>query len=147
VTYLQKIISEKQTSLSLEDIILLEKIRTGNRVDITLKTVGHLLDFGFIEKHGNTRGVQYILSRRYYSETGKLGERTRRIGLTRDACKELILEHLRKNKEGGTMREFVQVIPWLSETEISRLLKELKASGRVQIVGSRRWAKWHIKDF
>ncbi len=146
VLYLEKVVNEKQITISLEDMILLEKIRSGVCEGISLKTVKHLLDQGLIEKHGNTRGAQYILSRRYYSETGKLGERTRRIGLSRDARKELILEHLRKHEEGA-MREFEQIFPELSVAEISRLLKELKGTGKIQVVGSRRWAKWRIKDF
>lgn len=146
VLYLEKITNEKQLTLSLGDIILLEKIRSGVHTGVTLKTTKYLLDQGIIEMHGKTRAAQYILSRRYYAETGRLGERTRKIGLPRDACKELILEHLRKN-EVGVMPEFIQAVPWLSKGEISRLLKELKKAGKITVTGSRRWAKWRIKDF
>lgn len=129
--YLENIINEKQTSLSLQDLLLLEQIREGNMEDVTLKTVGHLIDKGFIELHGKTRGAKYILARRYYKETGKLGERTKRIGLSRDRCKELILEHIRKNKK-GTMAEFLQIFPDLKRSDISNLLRELKQKGKIE---------------
>jgi uncharacterized protein YpbB len=45
------------------------------------------------------------------------------------------------------MPEFIQAVPWLSKGEISRLLKELKKAGKITVTGSRRWAKWRIKDF
>lgn len=77
---------------------LLEKIREGNMDSITLKTVGHLIDKGFIELYAKTRGAKYILARRYYKETSKLGERTKRIGLSRDRCKELSWSKSEKTK-------------------------------------------------
>ena len=83
------------------------------------------------ELHGKTRGAKYILARRYYKETGKLGERTKRIGLSRDRCKELILEHIRKNKK-GTMAEFIQIFPELKRSDISNLLQELKQTGKIE---------------
>ncbi|MBP9710345.1 hypothetical protein KBD61_04985 [Patescibacteria group bacterium] len=130
VLYLEKIANEQQITLSLQDMILLEKIRSGVHAGVTLKTVKHLLHKGLIEIHGKTRGAQYILSRRFYSETGKLGERTKRIGLSRNKNKELILEHLKKHGE-GTTREFMQIFPELEPLDIANLLAELKRAGKI----------------
>lgn len=130
VLYLEKVINEKQITLSLEDIILLEKIRSGVRAGVTLKTAKRLLDQGIIEMHGMTRGAQYILARRYYVETGQLGTRTRQIGLSRQKNKELILEHIKKNKE-GRMAEFVQVSSNPEKPYINNLLDELKKAGLI----------------
>lgn len=130
VLYLEKVINEKQITLSLEDIILLEKIRSGVRTGVTLKTAKRLLDLEIIEMHGTTRGAQYILARRYYVETGQLGTRTRQIGLSRQKNKELILEHIRKNKE-GRMAEFVQVSSNSEKPYINNLLDELKKDGLI----------------
>lgn len=134
--YLENIINEKQESLSLQDLLLLEQIRERNMEDITLKTVGHLINNGLIELHGKTRGAKYILAQRYYKEIGKLGERTKRIGLSRDRCKELILEHVRKNKK-GTMAEFLQIFPELKRYDISNLLRELKQKKKIQKEGGK----------
>ena len=131
IQYLEKVINEKQIPFSLDDLLLLEKIREGRLEGVTLKTAGHLLEKGIIELHGKTRGAKYILARRYYKETRKLGERTRRIGLSRDKFKELILEHIRKN-EKGSMSEFVQIFPELKKSDISNLLRELKQKGKIE---------------
>lgn len=130
VLYIEKVINEKQITLSLEDIILLEKIRSGMRAGVTLKTAKRLLDQGIIEMHGTTRGAQYILARRYYVETGQLGTRTRQIGLSRQKNKELILEHIRENKE-GRMAEFIQVSSNPEKPYINNLLDELKKAGLI----------------
>ena len=131
IQYLEKVINEKQVPFSLDDLLLLEKIREGRLEGVTLKTAGHLLERGLIELHGKTRSAKYILARRYYKETRKLGERTKRIGLSRDRCKELILEHIRKNKK-GTMAEFIQIFPELKRSDISNLLQELKQTGKIE---------------
>ena len=144
VKYLSKISNEKQVSLSLDDIMLLEKIREGQREGITLKTVKHLLDQGLIELHGKTRGAQYVLARRFYTESGILGQRTRRIGLSRDQNKELILEHIRKHGS-GRMMEFKQIFPELMTWDIKNLLQELKKAGRIEKVGQRRWSAWMLR--
>ncbi len=131
VQYLARITNENQKLLSIQDMLLLEKIREGNKDGIILQIVKHLLEMGFIELHGKTRGARYILARKYYDETGKLGERTRRIGLSREKCKELILEHVRKNKK-GTMSEFRQIFPELNRSDISNLVAELKKSRKLE---------------
>lgn len=131
IQYLEKVINEKQVPFSLDDLLLLEKIREGRLEGVTLKTAGHLLERGIIELHGKTKGAKYILSRKYYQETKQLGQRTRRIGLSRDKFKELILEHIRKNKK-GSMSEFVQIFPELKKSDISNLLRELKQTGKIE---------------
>jgi ATP-dependent DNA helicase RecG len=141
--YLEKINKEKQASLSVSDLLLLDQIREGDMENITLKTVGYLLEKEFIELHGRTRGAKYVLSQRYYKEIGKLGERTRRIGLARDKCKELILEHIRKHKQ-GTMTEFMQIFPELKRSDVSNLISELKKDKKIKKHGEKRWAKWIV---
>lgn len=143
VQYLKKIADRKQKLLSIEDLLLLEKIRAGEKTGITLKTVGHLLEEGFIELYGKTRGARYVLSHRYYADTGKLGERTRRIGLSRDKRKELILEHIRKHGE-GRMSEFMQIFPELKRYEIGNMLMELKKDNKIEKSGVTANALWKI---
>jgi ATP-dependent DNA helicase RecG len=147
VQYLEKISNELQEPLSIDDLLLLEKIRSGNRKGITLKTVGHLVEKGFIELYGKTRGARYVLGQRYYSDTGKLGERTRITGLPREKYKEWVLRHLRDNKT-GTLRELEQLFENelrrkdISINDIRNFLSELKREGK--IVPSRKGpgAQW-----
>lgn len=64
------------------------------------------LELGIIESIGRTRGTKYILSHKYYAQEGKVGTHTRLTGLSRDQIKELILNHLRKNRK-GVMKDFL----------------------------------------
>jgi len=64
------------------------------------------LESGMIEPIGKTKGRKYILSHRHYTLEGTPGIHTRLAGLSRDQRKELIVNHLRKNKKGG-MADFL----------------------------------------
>lgn len=141
ISFIEKVTNEKNTIISISDLLLLEKIRTGDKNGIILQTVGHLVDNGIVELHGKTRGAVYVLSQSYYQSINALGTRTKRIGLSRDKCKELILEHLRKHKS-GTMSEFIQIFPELKPKDITNMLTELKNTQKVKNIAGRRWAKW-----
>lgn len=141
IKYIDKVVNEKGILISMSDLLLLEKIRNGDKEGITLSTAKHLLTQGLIELHGKTRGAQYVLSTKYYSHIGRLGERTRRIGLSRDKCKELILEHLRKHKKGDR-EEFLQIFPELKPKDITNMLTELRLDGKIRNTGKGRWSVW-----
>lgn len=143
ISYIQKVVLEKQIPISIQDLLLLEKIRIGDKNGITLETVGHLLERGIIELFGKTRGAYYVLAQEYYQSINALGSRTKRIGLSRDKCKELILEHLRKHKTGN-MGEFKQIFPELKPKDITNMLSELKSVNRIKNTASGRWAIWVI---
>lgn len=148
IKYVDKVVKEKSKPISMSDLLLLEKVRKGEKKGITIGSVKHLLEDGLIELHGRTRGAHYVLSSSYYSSIGKLGTRTRRIGLPRNTYKELILEHLRqqaKKGKGGTMNEFIQVLPGIKRQDISNLLIELKKGERIKkISGTTVDAVWGL---
>lgn len=144
IKFIKKIIEKKNIPLSVSDLILLEQIRSGEEENIKLKTVGHLLENGLIELYGRTSGAHYILSSEYYDAVNKLGTRTRRIGLSRDKCKELIVEHLRKNKLGN-MEQFKQIFPELKRQDITNMLTELKKNNKIEIKSGRTFgANWGL---
>jgi len=88
--FIEKITREKQTTLSFDEIYKLEKIREHQPVtEIEYKR--KFLDIGIIERVGKTRGAKYILSHKYYTHAGKIGEHTRIAGLEREQKKTLIL--------------------------------------------------------
>jgi ATP-dependent DNA helicase RecG len=146
ISFLEKITKEKNILISMSDILILEKIRLGDKKNINIQTVGHLLEKGIIELHGKTRGAQYVLSSEYYNSIGKLGVRTRKIGLSRDYHKAMILEHLKKNKI-GTMKEFMQVCHELKRSDIRNLLTELKKDNKIRIKSGRTASSiWELVD-
>jgi ATP-dependent DNA helicase RecG len=145
VLFLEKITNEKQITLSFEEIYQLEIIREKQPVT----KPGYkdkFLEYGIIEPVGKTRGRQYILSHRYYVLEGALGIHTRLTGLSRDQKKELIINHLKKNKK-GLFAEFLDAFSDLKPKDVENILQELRKAKRIKYVGSKRSGYWVLTEF
>jgi len=144
ILFLEKIANEKRFLICFEELLELERIRQ-------LQPVSHLqyknkfIQAGIVETIGRTRGTKYILSHRYYAREGKTGIHTRLAGLSRDQKKELILNHLRKNKK-GVMKDFQDAFPDLRRSDIHNLLQELKKSGQIIHKGARQSGYWTLQE-
>ena len=104
-----------------------------------------LADLGLLEKIGHGR---YILSRKYYSSSGKAGVYTRKKGLDHDTKKALLLKHIAEAGESGApIKEFLQVLPELSRGQIKTLLNHLKEEGKIDLVGAKRGGRWFLAEF
>jgi predicted HTH transcriptional regulator len=66
-------------------------------------------------------------------------------GLSRDQRKELIVNHLRKNKK-GSMADFLDAFNDLQRKDIENLLQELRQSNRIKHVGSKRFGYWAVNE-
>ena len=146
VKYLDRLAGERGISLTLEDFLVLDRVRAGETVPENLKTsFAKLMDCGVIEKTGRGRGVRHILSRALYEHVGEAGAYTRRRGLDEGHNQQLVLQHIRDcGSRGATMAEFEQVLPSKTRPQISAVLKRLKASGRIRVEGKTRGARWHL---
>jgi ATP-dependent DNA helicase RecG len=144
IFFLEKVARSKQLILSFEQIYELEKIREQQRVP-KLKYTRTFLELGIIESIGRTRGTKYILSHKYYAQEGKVGTHTRLTGLSRDQIKELILNHLRKNRK-GVMKDFLDAFRDLKQQDLNNLLQELKRAGKVIREGARRSGYWVLRE-
>lgn len=143
ILFIEKITRERQIILSFDEIYELEKIREHQPVtEIEYKK--KFLDIGIIERVGRTRGAKYILSHKYYTHEGKIGEHTRLRGISREKCKTLILEHLEKNK--GYVHDLCGTFQELKPMDISNLLQELKNDKKIEHVGSKRTGYWRLKN-
>ena len=57
--------------------------------------------------------------------------------------RQLLLEDIRENREEGSpLRDLCDVLPALTRHQVQRLLRELKADGRVHCTGRRRAGRW-----
>ena len=139
ILFLEKIINEKQISLSFDEIYELEKIRENQPVS-RIENRDKLLGTGVIEQVGKTRGAKYILSHRYYAHEGKVGVYTKLSGLSRAKNKELILKHLKQNK--GYRHDLMEAFPELDPMDVSNLLQELKRDGKIRFVGHSKTGYW-----
>ena len=144
ILFLEKVTNEKQILLSFEEIYELERIREQQPVREP-KFKNKFLQLRIVEKTGRTRGTKYLLSHQYYAREGKTGVYTRLVGLSRNQKKELILNHIRKNKK-GVMKDFQDVFPDLKRSDIHNLLQELKKTNKICYIGTRRSGYWTVKD-
>jgi ATP-dependent DNA helicase RecG len=129
ILFLERVINQKQVSLSFEEIYALEQIREQQKVPIS-EFKDKFLELGIIEKVGKTRGAKYLLSHKYYVHAGKSGVYTRITGISREKQKELILKHLSKNKK-GFRKDFEDIFAELKPSDISNLLRELKKEEKI----------------
>lgn len=106
-----------------------------------------LCELGVVERQGRGAGTRYLLSRELYAAIGQTGAYTRRKGLDHETNKALLLKHLTDNKaQGAPLAELRQVLPALSESSVQRLLGQLREEGRIDVQGTRRWARWFLVE-
>ncbi len=139
-------IGQKQLALfGLDDLLVVDLIRREQFVPDYLRLKAeHLLEQGIIERVGRGRGVRLLLSRRFYRHIGKGGVYTRKRGLDRETNKELLLKHIKDNRnEGGQLKELVQVLPALSYAQVQKLLQDLRMNGQIHKIGNTKAARWY----
>lgn len=142
VKFLEKVINERQAIFSFNEIYELETLRE-NKVLSILKHKEKFLKLGIIEKVGKTSGTKYILSHHYYSHQERPGIYTRIKGISREAKKEIILSHIKREGK-GIKKDFIEAFPELKVSDISNLLQELKTEGKIKRKGSEKFGYWEI---
>ncbi|MBI3618433.1 putative DNA binding domain-containing protein [Candidatus Peregrinibacteria bacterium] len=143
VHYLEKIANERQIVFSLQELIELDQIREKGKAS-HLQNREKFLELGLIEQHGKTRGAQYILARQFYDSIDRRGIHTREKGLSRDAKKQLILQHLQENKR-VQLWELQDAFPGVPARTLSNVLQELKDNNIIERVGSRKTGYWVLR--
>jgi len=141
IIYLDSAIRDKHLTLTVDDLVLLEKIKDRNTKGITKKEVQKFVDVGIVVTDGVGRGTKYFLSKQYYKDHGKLGEYTKIKGLSRAGVKGLIIEHLRAHKK-VTAEECQQISPNLVPKDVANILQELRREGKIKFVGSSKVGHW-----
>lgn len=148
VEYLNRLASERNMTLLVEDFLILDKVRRGEAAQRDHRErLDHLVDQGIIERVGRGRGVKYLLSQGLYKHVGEAGTYTRHRGLDEDHNRQLVLTHIRNSgSAGATITEFQQVLPNKSRSQINALLKRMKRSGLIKTQGKTKAARWFLDD-
>jgi ATP-dependent DNA helicase RecG len=139
---LMKQISEEQYKhFTTDDFVLIHKLYYGEKIPSAMRSrLKALTDIGVVEHIG--RG-KYVLARSCYDVTGQIGTRTRIVGLDRETNKELLYRHIKESADtGAQFKELQQVLPALSHDQVTVLLRELRAAGRIHVVGKTNAARW-----
>ena len=145
VKFLERIGEEQLRSFTTHDFITLDALRRELLLSSLQRSrLPGLIEAGAVESQGRGHNARYLLSRGLYAALGKKGVYTRKRGLDHHTNKELLCKHIRENDgEGSPLEELRQVLPALSGKQIQVLLQQLREEGRVQVSGTRRWARWH----
>lgn len=143
VRYIERVANQRQITFSTEDLIDLERIKNGLR-PLQEEKIVEWMKMGIVERVGVTRAAKLILSRNYYQQEQKLGEHTRISGLSREATKALILEHISRHKR-GYMHEFQDALPGYDKKAIANMLQELRQAQKIRYEGSPRNGHWTLQ--
>ena len=142
----EKIGEDRLESFSTFDFLIVNALYHENPVSEYLRPrLKRLAEIGVTEHIGRNK---YVLSRQLYAAVGKTGVHTRIVGVDWDTNRKLILTHIQKSKDKGTQfKELQQVLPNLSRGEIQVLMRELKASDLIYVVGRTAGARWFAKKY
>jgi len=142
--FLEKVGRERLALFGTADFLLLDLIHRGQPVPDPIKPrLNRLVSMGIIERYGKGRGVRHVLCRRFYKMTGEKGTYTRKKGLDRETNKALLMQHIQDNKKSGSrLKELMQVLPFLSDNQVKKLVAELKKEGKIYHTGTTRAALW-----
>ncbi len=144
LTFLEKIGSERQVSFEATDFITLDLINRGEKLPQWARDrMPALLKSGVVERIGR----KYMLSRKFYEFVGRKGVYTRKRGLDRETNKQLLIKHIKENRDSGSrLMELMQVLPTLTNDQVQTLIKELKADGKIYKTGTTRSALWYPRS-
>ncbi len=145
--FLEKIGQERLASFNTEDFLVLDLVHNERPIPSSppeLKfRLNHLVDLGIVERIGKGRGARYMLCQQYYTLAGKSGVYTRKRGLDKETSKELLYKHLRANaKNGSKFNALQQVLPFLSRSQVQKLLIELKSENKIYLEGKTSASTW-----
>ncbi len=141
LTFLEKIGRERQVSFEATDFITLDLINREEKLPQWARDrMPALLKSGVVERTGR----KYMLSRKYYEFVDRKGVYTRKRGLDRETNKQLLLKHIKDNKnQGSQFRDLREVLPSLSRDQVKKILAEMKREKMICVVGKTSAARWY----
>ena len=132
--------------LNVFDIMTLCEIRDGQKKPSDKQITHKLEQMGFIEKHGKTNAIYYILPRRYYELTGDIAAYSLATDWDINQVWAVIHPFLNKYKK-AKWADIVKIIGnHLSEKQIRRYIDILKAKGFLRTEGQNRTTTYHLGD-
>ena len=132
--------------LNVFDVMTLCEIRDGQKKPSDKQITHKLEQMGFIEKHGKTNAIYYILPRRYYELTGDMAAYSLATDWDIDQVWAVIHPFLNKYKK-AKWADIVKIIGnHLSEKQIRRYIDILKTKGFLKTEGQNRTTTYLLGD-
>jgi len=108
------------------------------------RTLEQLVEAGLVQPHGNTRNRSYTLSAEVYQAKHNRVAYTRQAGFSSLQHEQMVLSHVQHH--GQIQRSEVMDLCHLSRDQAAKLLKRLKADGKLIQHGERRGAFYTLNN-
>ena len=132
--------------LTVFEVMALCEIRDGKKKPSDKDITHKLEQMGYIEKHGKTNAIYYILPRRYYELSGDMAAYSLATDWDINQVWAVILPFLQKYGK-AKRSDIVKIIgPHLSEKQIRRYLDLLKTNGLLKTEGQNRTTTYLLGD-
>ena len=139
----KRIGNEQLNTFTTEDYLAINLLYHTQKFPAHLRPhIKSLAEKGMVENLGRGR---YLLARKLYDEIGESDTHLRLAGTDRAANKNLILLFIEANTDiGASLADVQQILPGLSQSQLQKLLYELKKENRIKTEGRTNKAKWYI---
>lgn len=146
--YIQSIQQElpDDAKLSVFDVLALCEIKDGLKHPSDKEITKKLEKMGYLEKHGKTNAIYYILPRRYYEMTGNLAEYSNMTDWNAHQLMAILMPYLQKYGK-AVKSDIVKLVgDHLSEKQLRKFIDELVANGILDKVGEKRATTYSIGE-
>lgn len=132
--------------LSVFDVLALCEVRDGAKCPKDRAVTEKLVRLGYLEKHGKTNAVYYILPRRYYEMTGNLAEYSNVTDWDAEQVLAVLAPYLLKYGKAKKAEIMRIVGEHLSEKQLRKYIDALLDNGMLRKEGERGNTTYYIGD-
>lgn len=132
--------------LSVFDVLALCEVRDGAKRPKDRAATEKLVRLGYLEKHGKTNAVYYILPRRYYEMTGNLAEYSNVTDWDAEQVLAVLAPYLLKYGKAKKAEIMRIVGEHLSEKQLRKYIDALLDNGMLRKEGERGNTTYYIGD-
>lgn len=132
--------------LTVFDVMALCEIRDGQKKPSDKAIIHKLVQMGYIEKHGKTNAIYYILPRRYYELAGDMAAYSLATDWDINQVWAVILPFIQKYGK-AKRSDFAKIVGGhLSEKQLRRFLDIFKANDFLRTEGEKRNTVYYLGD-
>ena len=129
----------KDKKLTVFDVMALCEVRDGKKVPSNKQIAQKLEQMGFLEKHGKTNAIYYILPRRYYEFAGDVAAYSLATDWDIEQVWAVIRPFLKKYGKAKISDLEKLVCSHISEKQMRSYLDALRKDGRLQTEGKNKY--------
>ena len=126
----------EDSKLGVQDIIALNDVRKGVKVEFNNPVFQKLESEGLIERIGKTRSQKFILSKEYYQFTGKESQYSQQKNFTEFQLNLVVINHIQEfgKTKIGELEELLKT--YVTRDQVKYLVKKLVDSGTLEQKGT-----------